>query len=79
MDRNDLFTSLSNQRLSNGQSIRVDFMSITFDLQAVMVQVISWIPGEINRADILTEKESAINDALQLCLKTGKLPADHDK
>lgn len=78
VDSKDLFTSLSTQRLSIDRSIRGDVGSIRFEFQTGMVQNISWIPGKINLADVLTKKDSALNDTLHLCLESGKLPIDYD-
>lgn len=73
LDSKDLFASLSTQRLSVDRSIRGDVASIRFDFQTGSVQNISWIPGKINLADVLTKKNSALCDMLQLLLETGKL------
>ena len=76
VDSKDLFTSLSTQRLSIDRSIRGDVGSIRFEFQTGAVQSVSWIPGKINMADVLTKKDSALTDMLTLCLYTGKIPID---
>ena len=78
VDSKDLFTSLSTQRLSIDRSIRGDVGSIRFEFQTGAVQSVSWIPGKINMADVLTKKDSALTDMLTLCLYTGKIPIDFE-
>ena len=64
VDSKDLFTSLSTQRNSIDRSIRGDVASIRFEFQVGNVNKISWIPGKINLADPLTNKDSQLTDAL---------------
>ena len=76
VDSKDLFTSLSTQRNSIDRSIRGDVASIRYEFQVGNVRQISWIPGKLNLADVLTKKDSPLTDALQLTLFTGKLQID---
>lgn len=62
VDSNDLFTSLSTQRLSIDRSIRGDVEPIRFEFQTSAVQNIGWVPAKINLTDVLTKKDSALND-----------------
>lgn len=78
VDSKDLFTPLSTQRLSIDRSIRGDVGFIRFEFQTGAVQSISWIPGKINLADVLTKKDSAISEMLHLCLLSGKLPIHYE-
>lgn len=76
VDSKDLFTSLSTQRNSIDRSIRGDVASIRYEFQVGNVRQISWIPGKLNLADVLTKKDSPLTDALQLTLFTGRLHID---
>ena len=78
VDSKDLFTSLSTQRNSIDRSIRGDVASIRYEFQVGNVRQISWIPGKINLADVLTKKDSPLTDALQLTLFNGRLNLDFE-
>lgn len=73
-DSKDLFTSLSTQKNSIDGGIRGDFASIRFEFQVGNIDLITWIPGKADLADPSTKKDSALSEALQLTMYTGKLP-----
>ena len=56
VDSKDLFTSLSTQKNSIDKAIQGDVGCIRFEFQTGAVDMVSWIPGNINLADPLTEK-----------------------
>lgn len=76
VDSKDLFTSLSTQRNSIDRSIRADVACIRFEFQVGCVDKITWIPGKINLADVLTKTDSPLLEALQLTLFNGRLNID---
>lgn len=73
VDSKDLFSSLSTQRNSIDRSIRADVACIRYEFQVRNIEEITWIPGKLNLADVLTKKDSAISEALQLTLFKGRL------
>lgn len=68
IDFRDLFTSLSTEQNSIDRSIRSDIAYIRYNFQVGNVDNITWIPGNINLADVLTKRERRLTDALQLTL-----------
>ena len=78
VDSKDMFTSLSTQRNSIDRSIRSDVAFIRFEFQVGSVDKITWIPGKLNLADVLTKPDSPLTEALQLTLFPGKLQLDFD-
>lgn len=52
------------------------WVCIKNEFQTDAVHKISWIPGKINRADPLTESDSALSKIFLLCIQTGKLYVD---
>ena len=79
VDSKDLFRSMSSQRNSIDRSIRADVACIIFEFQVGGVDKITWIPGKINLADVLTKTNSPLTDSLQLTLFTGRLKIDFQK
>lgn len=79
VDSKDLFTSLSTQRNSIDRSIRSDVACIRHEFQVGNVDEISWIPGKLNLADVLTKPDSPLTDMLQLTLFTGRLQVDYSE
>lgn len=73
VDSKEIFTSVSTQRNSIDKSIRADVASIRFEFQTRTLDKISWIPGRVNLADPLKNKNCSITDLLQLILFTGRL------
>ena len=49
---------------------------IRFDFETKAVDQLVWIPGRTNLADPGTKRDSALSEALQLLLYTGKIPID---
>lgn len=76
VDSKDLFTSLSTQRNSVDRSIRSDVACIRYEFQTGCIDAITWIPGKLNLADVLTKSDSPLTDALQLTLYTGRIQID---
>lgn len=76
VDSKDLFTSLSTQRLSVDRSIRGDVGVIRYEFQTGVVDRITWIPGKVNIADVLTKKDSALSETFILALASGYLPLE---
>ena len=76
MDSRDLFTSLSTQRNSIDRSIRSDVACIRYEFQVGSVDLITWVPGKLNLADVLTKPDSPLTDVLQLTLYTGRIQLD---
>lgn len=64
----DLFTSLSIQRNSIDRSIRSDFAYVQCEFQVRSVDMITWVPGKPNLADVLTMPDILLTEALQLKL-----------
>lgn len=64
----DLFSNLSTQRNSIDRSIYTDVACIRYNLQAGNVDDSTWVPGKLNLANVLTRKDSALLEALQLAL-----------
>lgn len=73
VDSKNLFSSRSTQRNSIDRSIRADVACIRYEFQVGNVDEITWIPGKLNLADVLTKKDSMLSEALQLTLYTGRL------
>ena len=76
LDTKDLFTSLSTQRNSIDRSIRSDIACIRYEFQVGIFDEISWIPGKLNLADVLTKPNSPLTDVLQLTLYNGRLQVE---
>ncbi len=73
VDSKDLFNSMSTQRQSIDRSIRGDVACIRYEFQTGSVNEISWIPGKMNLADVLTKTDSPLSEALKLTMFNGKL------
>ena len=75
-DSKDLYNSLSTQPNATDRSVRADVNVIRFDFETKAVDSMVWIPGRTNLADPGTKRDSALTEALQLLLLTGKIPID---
>ena len=75
-DSKDLYNSLSTQRNATDRSVRADVNVIRFDFETKAVDEMVWIPGRTNLADPGTKRDSALAEALQILLLTGKIPLD---
>lgn len=64
VDSKDLFTSLSTQPNSIDRSIRSDVALIRYEFQVGSVHKVTWIPGKLNLADVLTKPDSPPTEVL---------------
>ena len=75
VDTKELYHSLSTQRNIVEKSIRGDVNFIRFTLETLL-NVMGWIRGTCNPADIGIKPNSALTDAVVLMLATGKINVD---
>lgn len=74
----DLFTSLATQKNSGDKSIRSDVACIRCKFQVGCVDETSWIPANLNLADVLTKPDSPLSDALLMTLYARPLQVDYE-
>jgi len=76
VDSKDLWDSLTTCHEPTDKSVKSDVNVIRYEFETKHVSYMTWIPGRINPADVLTKKDSPMVDPLQLMLFSGKLPID---
>lgn len=75
VDSKDLYSALTTQRKSIDRSVRGDVSCIRFKFETES-DVMGWIPGNCNPADIGTKLSSPLTDAVVLMLATGRSQID---
>ena len=58
------------------KSVKADVHVIRYEYKTKNVSYMTWIPGKLKLADVLTKKDSPINYPLQLMLFTGTVLID---
>ena len=75
VDAKDLYNTFSTQRNSTDKSIRGDVNCIRFIFETSL-DLMGWIRGTVNRADVGTKPNSTLTETVVLILATGKFNID---
>lgn len=75
IDSKDLYSTLSTQKNSVDRSVRAAVNCIRFTYETEL-DVLGWISGQVNIADVGTKENSPLTDALVLMLATGRITVD---
>lgn len=78
VDSKDLFTSLVTQSNSIDRCLRNDVACITHEFQVGSLDEVSWIPRNLNLADVLKKQNCPLGDPLLSTLYTGRPQVDYE-
>ena len=74
VDSKDLWDSLTTCHEPTEKSIKADVNVIQYAYETRNISCMTWIPGKLNPADVLTEKDSPMVNTLQLMLFSRTVP-----